>query len=331
MKRRTRSLCRATNASCAPLSAVYASAVFATPAQAATTVTVNRGVLAIQGDAARNAVVIGRTSSGHITINSTLAVGGAANIADVDLIVADGGPGDDTVRVDETNSTMPATLFIGGVGNDQLSGGSGDDQFTWSPGDGSDFVDGDAGTDTLLFNGSTANEIVNLSSDASHLRLTRDIADVSMTVGGLELAKTDLSRGQDLVQVNDLTGTGTNQLQITLAPPSSKSDASDSVLVAGTSAADRIRISGPSSAGTVTVSGVPVTVLVTVTDALHVHGLAGSDIIDAARLSAGAVHVGRPGQRHPGGHTRRRHSPWGRRQRPARRPGWNRHPRGRDR
>ena len=202
-----------------------------------------------------------------ITLNGAVVLGGAATIADVDLIVADGGPGDDTLRVDETNGAMPSTLFIGGAGNDQLSGGSGDDQlfggdgidaidgrdgddtllgqagndkiiggrgtdlvlsgedadqFTWNPGDGSDVVDGDAGTDTLLFNGSAASEIVSLSSDGIHLRLTRNVANVTMTVGGFELVKTDLSRGQDLVQVTDLTGTGTNQLQIALTPPATR-------------------------------------------------------------------------------------------------------------
>lgn len=327
------SLRRVIVATAAALGATYASALFAAPAQAATTVTMDRGVLAIEGDGARNSLVVGQTPRGVITLNGAAVLEGAATIGDVNLIVADGGPGDDTLRVDETNGTMPSTLLIGGAGNDQLSGGSGDDQlfggdgidaidgrvgddtllgqagndkiiggrgtdfvlsgedadqFTWNPGDGSDVVEGGAGKDTLLFNGSAASEIVRLSTDGGHLRLTRNVAAVTMSVGGFELVRTDLSSGEDLVDVTDMTGAGTTQLQVALTP-TSNGDASDAVRLTGTSGADRIRITGPSITGTVIVSGLPATVLVTGTDALQVQGLAGNDVIDAAGLSVGAV------------------------------------------
>ena len=298
-------------------------------------------MLAIQGDAARNSFVVGRTPDGVITLNGAEVLGGVATVGEVSLVLADGGPGDDTLRVDEFNGPMPPTHFIGGAGNDQLSGGSGDDQlfggdgidaidgrqgddtllgqagndkviggfgadlallgedadqFTWNPGDGSDFVEGDAGKDTLLFNGSAANELLTLGGDGTHLRITRNVANVSMSVGGFELVKTNLSRGQDLVQVGDLTGTGTNQLKITLTPPSIDNTGPDTVGVFGTSAADRIRVGGPSAAGTITVSGLPVTVLSTGAELLSVRGLAGDDVIDAARLSAGAVALSESGE-----------------------------------
>ncbi|PZS27140.1 MAG: hypothetical protein DLM58_19195 [Pseudonocardiales bacterium] len=64
----------------------------------------------------------------------------------VDSLVGSGG--DDILIGDAGNDKA-----IGGPGNDVVSLGADSDQFTWNPGDGNDHVDGDAGTDTLLFNG----------------------------------------------------------------------------------------------------------------------------------------------------------------------------------
>jgi Ca2+-binding RTX toxin-like protein len=67
--------------------------------------------------------------------------------------VLTGGPGDDEVD--------------GGRGQDSASLGSGDDRLSWDPGDASDTVDGDAGHDTLVFNGYNASEH-DLPADSSH-------------------------------------------------------------------------------------------------------------------------------------------------------------------
>ncbi len=51
------------------------------------------------------------------------------------------------------------TEFVdGNPGNDTAFLGAGDDSFQWDPGDGSDVVEGQAGSDTLRFNGSAASE-----------------------------------------------------------------------------------------------------------------------------------------------------------------------------
>ena len=44
--------------------------------------------------------------------------------------------------------------------------GAGDDVFQWDPGDGSDIVEGQAGFDRMDFNGSNANEIMDISASA---------------------------------------------------------------------------------------------------------------------------------------------------------------------
>ena len=43
-------------------------------------------------------------------------------------------------------------------GSDTALLGDGNDMFQWDPGDGSDMVEGQAGTDTLLFNGANVAE-----------------------------------------------------------------------------------------------------------------------------------------------------------------------------
>ena len=52
-------------------------------------------------------------------------------------------------------SAATATSHQRRPGNDAALLGAGDDTFIWNPGDGSDTVDGQAGNDTMVFNGST--------------------------------------------------------------------------------------------------------------------------------------------------------------------------------
>ena len=45
--------------------------------------------------------------------------------------------------------------------------GAGDDTFVWNPGDGSDTVNGQGGTDTLLFNGANVSENIAISANGA--------------------------------------------------------------------------------------------------------------------------------------------------------------------
>src|SRR4029079_17947836 len=68
-----------------------------------------------------------------------------------------GGDGNDLMTGSDGND-----LMIGGRGNDTVFMGAGDDTFVWNPGDGSDTVEGQAGTDFLIFNGANINEKIEL-------------------------------------------------------------------------------------------------------------------------------------------------------------------------
>ena len=119
-------------------------------------------------------------------------------------------------------------MLIGGAGNDVITGGrgndvafmgDGDDTFIWNPGDGSDIVEGQAGTDTLLFNGSNANENIDISANGSRVRLFRDVGNVTMDLNGVEHIQVNASGGADTITVNDLTGTDVRTRWRSIWPP----------------------------------------------------------------------------------------------------------------
>jgi Ca2+-binding RTX toxin-like protein len=185
--------------------------LFTAPANAAPTITFTAGVLTINGDAGNNGLVVGQTPApDHIvTLNGTPVLGGTVPVTSVQVVSINGGAGDDTLKLDETNGQMPAGILDGGPGNNTLIGGSkadtliggsgidraiggpgddtvslggGSDQFTWNPGDGSDHVDGGAGTDTLIFNGSDRTpsgpfetEALSFDSDGTRTTIARQL------------------------------------------------------------------------------------------------------------------------------------------------------------
>ena len=85
--------------------------------------------------------------------------------------------------------------------------GNGDDTFVWDPGDGSDTVEGQNGTDTMVFNGATVAEQVDLSANGSRLRFFRTSGNITMDTDGVELVDFNALGGADVVTVNDLSGT----------------------------------------------------------------------------------------------------------------------------
>src|SRR5262249_56952042 len=132
--------------------------------------------------------------------------------------------------------------------------GHGNDTFIWNPGDCSDTVEGEAGTDTLVFNGANINERMDISANGARARLTRDIGNITMDLNGVERIQLNALGGADSITVNDLTGTDVKQVAIDLAgtPGSGQGDgAADSVTVNGTAGDDRITVASSSASGVV--------------------------------------------------------------------------------
>jgi predicted lipoprotein with Yx(FWY)xxD motif len=238
-------------------------------------------------------------------------------------IAVDARAGDDLVRIDESNGaftdSIPTTLdggagndviaggkgietLLGGYGNDSIDGnggndlallGAGDDTFVWDPGDGSDTVEGQAGADTMRFNGANVPERVALSAKGNRLEFLRDPGNITMDTAGVERVDFNALGGADVVTVNDLTGTGVKTVNTDLAGTlggATGNRQADSVIVNGTSGNDTINVSGDASG--VAVSGLAALVAIRhqePNDGLAVNGLDGNDAISAAALAAQAI------------------------------------------
>ena len=226
--------------------------------------------------------------------NDTLSASGLLTPIALTL---DGGAGNDTL----IGSNL-ADLLLGGDGNDFVNGrrgddvallGAGDDIFVWNPGDGSDILEGQAGLDTLLFNGANVNENIDLSANGNRLRFFRDVANVTMDTNEVERVRFNAFGGTDTIVVNDLTGTGVNLVQVNLGGSSGQASdgQEDRLIVNGTAGADTIQVA--SKNGEVVVSGLAAQVQVTGIDAgldrLDINGLGGADTIDASQVQANLV------------------------------------------
>jgi Ca2+-binding RTX toxin-like protein len=221
----------------------------------------------------------------------------ASGLADSIQLTIDGGSGNDQIV-----GSAGADMLIGGDGNDIVNGGrgndtaflgAGDDTFVWNPGDGSDIVEGQSGNDTMQFNGSNANENVDISANGSRVLFTRNVASISMDLNEVERVNFAALGGTDQVTVNDLTGTGVTQVNIDLAATiggNTGDNQQDSVIVNGTAGADNIRVDHLT--GNTRVSGLAAVVNIQhteATDQLRVNALAGNDTVNASAMAGGFI------------------------------------------
>jgi Ca2+-binding RTX toxin-like protein len=285
------------------------------------TARVQAGTLQLTGDAASDTLVIAQDGAATISVvvNDQLvasfdrgtfravaidARGGNDTVRILNMspalenVTIDGGAGDDTLI-----GANGAETFIGGPGNDFVDGnigadtaqlGSGNDTFEWDPGDGSDTVDGQAGKDALAFNGSNAGENIALAADGSRVRLTRDIAAVTMDLDGIESANVRALGSADTVSVGDLRGTDLDATNVDLAATTGDGDgAADTVIAQGTADADRFDVG--STAANVVVDGPAGRVSVAgdeaANDRVTVAALGGADTINAGVGFTGPIPV----------------------------------------
>jgi Ca2+-binding RTX toxin-like protein len=215
-------------------------------------------------------------------------------LATLTSLTINGGDGNDTLTGGDGNDLIDAgngnDIVDGGRGNDTALLGAGDDSFTWDPGDASDTVEGGDGDDTLVFNGSNANEQIDLGANGSRLRLTRDIAAVTMDTAGVEQVDIATKGGTDTVTVHDLTGTGATATAVHVDLGSDGQ--ADQVVVFGTDAEDVIGAAG--SAGAVTVTGARAPVQLAGADpidAVVIDALGDDDVVNGSGLAADTAHL----------------------------------------
>jgi hypothetical protein len=199
--------------------------------------TIAPGAARLDSTAVESLVVLGLGEADTIS-----ALG---NLAPLTALTIDGGEGGDTLR--GGNGT---DLLIGGAGDDVVDGdqgadrallGDGDDRFEWNPGDGSDTVDGQAGTDVLDFFGANIGESIVVSANGRRVRLTRDIASITMDVDAEDVTVHALG-GSDTVFVDDLSGTGAVLVAVDLGQFGVGDAQPDTVVTNGTSKRDVVQV-----------------------------------------------------------------------------------------
>jgi len=207
--------------------------------------------------------------------------------ADALSLTINGGLGDDVMIGSEGDD-----LLNGGDGDDLALMGDGDDTFVWNPGDDNDVLEGQAGFDRMVFNGSNVSENINISANGGRVLFFRNVASVVMDLNDTESIDFNALGGAENVVVNDLAGTDVTELNMNLAASGGSGDAQpDNVIVQGTSADDVFLAFGDAS-GT-TLFGAAATVNITgaeaANDRLAVNALAGDDVVDASGLAATGI------------------------------------------
>jgi Ca2+-binding RTX toxin-like protein len=209
-----------------------------------------------------------------IALNGTevAAFGPGTSVVDTstEKLVVEGGAGDDTVNGQNGIGTRTALTVDGGNGDDTLGGGDGDDlllggggddhvdgnrgtdtallgsgsdRFQWDPGDGNDTVEGQSGRDALDFNGSNAAEEIDASANGSRVRLTRNVAAITMDLDGIDALNIRALGSADQITLGDLSGTDVDTAAVDLGAFDGTGDgAADTVIQNGTDKADRVHL-----------------------------------------------------------------------------------------
>src|SRR5215211_5130325 len=218
-------------------------------------------------------------------------------------IVVRGASGADALSINErfgVFTNTEATSLFGDTGNDLLRSGSAAERLFGGM-RGNDLIEGGAGIDLVVFNGSNAAEKFVFSANGKRLRF---VAAGTMNIAGVERFDLRAFGGADNVVVNDLAGAGLGQLNADLA----NDGAPDVVDIKGSAAANELRVGGG-----INISGIGAAVNVSRaqaandklnldsgagSDRVTVEGTAGNDTI-AVAASADASHIAVSGG--PGG------------------------------
>jgi len=172
-------------------------------------------LLVVTGDALDNTITISRDAAGTIFVNNGQVpiVGATPTVANTTTILVNGGSGDDTILLDETNGILPQARVLGGAGNDDITGGSradilsgqqGDDTLVGmagsdvlSGGDGNDFLAGGTGDDRL--NGEAGNDFL-IGGDGTDVVSGDQGDDVLLGGAGNDIFPWGPGDGNDVVE-----------------------------------------------------------------------------------------------------------------------------------
>jgi Ca2+-binding RTX toxin-like protein len=222
---------------------------------------------------------------GDDTVNASTLVAGIVKLSE------DGGAGNDTI----VGSRGDDLLFRG---NDVMIGDAGNDTFEWDPGDGSDTIEGGDGSDTMIFNGANIDEKIDIAANGNRVRFSRDFANITMDLNGVEVIDFNAFGGADTITVNDLSATDVSVVNLDLSSAAGigiGDAASDSVIVNGTAGDDALQIASFDNGTRIAIGGLfPFVNIIgaeATNDHLTIKTLGGNDAVDASSLPVGSIQL----------------------------------------
>jgi Ca2+-binding RTX toxin-like protein len=246
------------------------------------------GGVSVFGLSAGVAILFPEAANDRLTLNGL----GGDDVIDATSLEADGlqltmngGLGADVLLGSEGDD-----LFNGGDGNDSAFMGAGDDVFTWNPGDDNDVLEGQAGTDTMLFNGANVAENIDIFANGGRAIFFRNVASVTMDLNDVERIDFNALGGADRIVVGDLSGTDVTEVSLDLGAGDAQPD---TVVQQATNGDDVVRGVGDASGTSVLglAARVDITGAEAANDRLAVNLLAGDDVFDGSGLAANAIQL----------------------------------------
>jgi len=251
------------------------------------------GGVSVAGLSAATSISFPEQANDRLTLNAL----GGDDVVDATSLAAggiqltmNGGLGIDVLRGSDGDD-----LISGGDGDDVALMAAGDDTFVWNPGDDNDTLEGQDGSDELLFNGANVAENIDISANGGRVLFFRNVASVVMDLNDVESIDFTARGGADNIVVNDLSGTDVTEVNTDLAGvPGGVGDGQpDNVVQQGTNGDDVSVIFGDASgvasiglAAQVNIAGAEAA-----NDRLTLNMLAGDDVVDASGLAAGAIQL----------------------------------------
>ena len=184
--------------------------------------------------------------------------------------------------------------MFGDNGNDIAFLGAGDDVFQWDPGDGNDTIEGQDGTDMLLFFGSNVSENVNIFANGGRVLLLPRRRQRHDGPERRRSRSTSARWAAPTTSWSAISAARTSpEVDIDLRGPNGGADgAADTVTVNATNGADVFGVAG--DAGGVSVFGLQADgehlLQRRGNDRLTLNGQGGDDVINATSLEADGMH-----------------------------------------
>ena len=257
--------------------------------------------VSVVGPAAQVNIANAEGANDTLTVN---ALGGNDSVTATTLPAGvikptiDGGAGDDQLLGSQGADTILGggddDFVFGDDGNDLALMGAGDDAFQWNPGDDNDTLEGQDGSDTMLFFGANIAENIDILANGGRVLFVRNVASVTMDLNDVESVDFRALGGADNIVVGDLSGTDLTQAGLDLRGPIGGGDgAADSITVNGTQGADTFGAAG--DAGGINVLGLQTAINVLfqeqANDRLTLNALGGDDVVDATSLEADGIQL----------------------------------------